>query len=108
MNRRERLQVELIKHVSRINTASDSSVVLSGNSCYRSSSENNESHILNSKSIREVNLLIERAVGDDNAAKCLTALTFLDLYTSEKVDQDKALEKQESKSIEVPAYTYTL
>ena len=108
MNRRERLLVELIKCVSRINTVSDSSDVLSGNSCYITSIENNESHILNGKSIREMNLLIERAVGDDSAAKCLTALTFLDLYTCENVKQDKSLKKQESESIEVPAYTYTL
>ena len=108
MNRRERLQAELIKQVSRINKVSDSSEVLSGNTCYKSTSENNESHILNSKSIREMNKLVERAVGDDSAAKCLTALTYLDLYAGDNLDQDKPLEKQEKESIEVPAYTYTL
>ena len=108
MNRRERLQVELIKHVNRNKKVFDLSTVLSENSCYKSSGENNKSNVLNSRTISEMNILIEKAIGDDSAAKCLTALTFLDLYTSENMDQDKALKKQESESVEVPAYTYTL
>lgn len=108
MSRRDRLQMELINNVRRVSNDSDSFVSISEKSCYKSVGESSESHILSSKQVSGMNMLIGRAIEDDRAAKVLTAITFLDLYTNEKATQEHAAVKQEKESLEVPAYTYTL